>query len=371
VRAYLDANQGKLDPVEGLWYSDTARFGIVRDEQPGKRDFVAVLLSGAGAGWKNGEVKAELTRRADGSFEVRYYYGDHSLHHLEGTIYKDLILRMSPAFWGKAYPTRPQDAGLLDPTNPRNPTIKQLGDGAWVVSMPSHDGPYREPLEKLIAGHLDELRAAHLIVVDLRGNEGGGSQTSAPLQPFYESAKTQPRRAYAGREVVVSSPDQIRYFENKAKEMEPGGAYEKRFQALVERLKQEPGRAVVADVWGNPPEPEPPHAAPYPHPEHFAMLIDRGSVSAAEAFVLSAWTSDRVTVFGQPTGGSIDYQSVSIVRLDCKKHGLALGYPTLGSSEHLPAGGFNAEGIPPDVPIGPAVADQLQFVVDHYARRAN
>jgi C-terminal processing protease CtpA/Prc len=151
--------------------------------------------------------------------------------------------------------------------------------------------------------------------------------------------------------------------------MEPGGAYEKRFQELVERMKREPGKVVVADVWGNPPGgPEPP-GPKFAKPENFALLVDRGSVSAAEAFVLAAWKSDRVTLFGAPTGGSIDYQSVSIVPLACATHGLRLGYPTLASSENLPKGGFNAAGIPPDVPIGPQIEDQLKFVVDWYAKR--
>ena len=45
-----------------------------------------------------------------------------------------------------------------------------------------------------------------------------------------------------------------------------------------------------------------------------------------------------------------------------------LGYPTMAGSEHLPAGGFNAEGIPPDVRIGPEVTDAIQFIVDYYAK---
>ncbi|MFL6293964.1 MAG: S41 family peptidase [Thermoanaerobaculia bacterium] len=371
VRSYLDGNAGHLDPVEGIWYSDSGRFGVVRERQSPRRDFVAIVLSGGGDAWKPGQVKAELVRRADGSFDVRYFYGDHSLHHLEGTIYKGVLLRMAPAVWGKAYPVRPTDAGLLDARNPRNPTIKPLDGGAWVVSMPSHDGPYREPLERLITEHLDQLRASPLIIVDLRGNEGGGAQTSDPLAPFYESAKTQPRRTYSGQEAVVSSPDQIAYFQRLVGGMQPGSAWDKRFKALVERMQREPGKVVVADVWGNPPEPPPPHPPAYPRPEHFAILIDRGAVSAAEAFVLTAWKSDRVTIFGDRSGGSIDYQSVSIVPLACRSHGLMLGYPTMAGPEHLPAGGFNAEGIPPDVRIGPEVADAIQFIVDYYAKGSN
>ena len=45
-----------------------------------------------------------------------------------------------------------------------------------------------------------------------------------------------------------------------------------------------------------------------------------------------------------------------------------LGYPTMAGSEHLPAGGFKADGIPPDVRIGPEVADAIKFIVDYYAK---
>jgi len=46
IRAYLNANARKLDPLEGLWYSNEGyRVGIIRDPKPGRRDFVAVFLT--------------------------------------------------------------------------------------------------------------------------------------------------------------------------------------------------------------------------------------------------------------------------------------------------------------------------------------
>ena len=38
-----------------------------------------MLLSDGVANWKAGQVKAELQRRKDGFYDVRYFYGDHSL----------------------------------------------------------------------------------------------------------------------------------------------------------------------------------------------------------------------------------------------------------------------------------------------------
>ena len=377
ARGYLDQNAASLDPVEGIWYSDTARFAIVRDRNRAQgRDFVAVLLSSGVAGWTRGQVKAEFRSEPGeaGAYAVRYAYGDRGVHHLAARIHKNSMLRMPPVIWGKAYPLRPNEQGLVDNANPRNPTLKVLPGGAVVVSMPSHDGPYREPLERLLAQNHDALLAAPLLIADIRGNEGGGSQTSVPLAPFYTSQKKRPRPTYEGREVVVSSADQIRYFDAIAKANEPGSFYAKRFDQLVERMRREPGKLLVTDVWGNPPPPEtaadsgsdPDGVVISDGPKHFAILMDRGTVSAAEAFVLATWQFERVELFGENSGGTIDYQSVQIVRVACPSLGFGLGYPTIGASEFLPRGGFNATGIPPDVRIGAEVQDPLQFIVDYY-----
>ena len=42
---------------------------------------------------------------------------------------------------------------------------------------------------------------------------------------------------------------------------------------------------------------------------------------------------------------------------------------TIGASEHLPAGGLNAEGIPPDVRIEDDRADPCAVIVEHPSKR--
>lgn len=365
ARAYLDRNAGKLDPVEGIWYSDRARFAIVRDPGRADRDFVAVLLSDL-PGWKAGQVKGGFRKRADGTYDARMIATDRGIRHLRGEIYKHgLLLRMAPVVWGRAYPVAPVDAGVLDPGNPRNPTLRVLADGTVVVSMPSHDGPYRDVLAGLVTSHLEALRKAPLLVIDVRGDEGGGAQTSAPLEPFYVSARRRPRPHYEGKEVVVASADLANYYERLSKEMEPGGMLEKRFTELVARMRREPGRVLKTDIWGNQPTAEPAVKPAAERPRKVAIVMDRGSVSAAEAFVLAAWEYEGVTIYGDNSGGSIDYQSVSMRPLACTLHSMWVGYPTMGGSETLPRGGFNATGIPPDVRIPADASDPIGFVVTH------
>ena len=51
--------------------------------------------------------------------------------------------------------------------------------------------------------------------------------------------------------------------------------------------------------------------------------MDGAVVSAGEAFVLNAMKNEKVTLFGENTGGVIDYQSVTIVNLPKMNHPMA------------------------------------------------
>ncbi len=84
--AYFDAHADALDPVEGIWYdgdgmgvaivADTMAEGSTRDSAAGDR-FAAVVVAGAPAGWHEGDVRAELTRLPDGSYDAVLYGGAH------------------------------------------------------------------------------------------------------------------------------------------------------------------------------------------------------------------------------------------------------------------------------------------------------
>jgi C-terminal processing protease CtpA/Prc len=91
-----------------------------------------------------------------------------------------------------------------------------------------------------------------------------------------------------------------------------------------------------------------------------AILIDRGTVSAAEVTVLNALRSERAVVIGEPTAGALDYMSTSIVRFLATEWRWALGYPTITAHDQLPRGGMRGIGISPDVYVDwRSVADPI------------
>ncbi len=375
IRRYLDSNATRLDPIEGIWYAKEGyRIGIVRDYKPGRRDFVAIMLSESVQRWTPGQVKAEFRRLPDRSYDVVFYSGRHYPLHLSvylrgqqggAAIRRGLLLHMPPITWGKAYPLKPDERDLLDPVDPRRPTIRLIGQSTVVVSVPSHSPEHAPVLNGLVEKFRERILNAENLIIDIRGDEGGSSGMTRALMPFFITKSKRPSRSAGGKPVVVSSPDNIAYFE----QMQSQGWVPAH---LVERMKANPGKVVFFE------DPDPADSAPIaatddtatPRPRNVAILMDGAVTSAGEAFVLAAMKNEKVTLFGENTGGVIDYQNVTISSVPgCPALGISLGYPTIAASDRLPTGGINARGIPPDVRIGRGVTNPIQFIIDYYARR--
>lgn len=378
IRRYLAKNSSRLDPVEGIWYSKQGhKFAVIRDPMKKKgRDFVAVMLSENVERWQSGHVKAEFRKLADGSYDVVYYNGFH--YPLRPAVYRresrggaiirrdGLLLHMPPYTWGKSFPLKFEEKELIDANDPRRPTIRLYDKSTVVVSVPSHAPEYAPALESLVEKFRDQILNAETLIIDVRGNEGGSSWMTRSLMPFLVTAKKKPSRFNSGNPVVLSSKENVEYFE----QIQSQGWLPKK---LLERMKSNPGKIIPFEDPDSPPnaaQTQAADAAATTLPRRVAILIDDGVVSAGEAFVLNAMRNEKVTLFGANTGGSIDYQSVTISRaLSCKSLGLRIGLPTIASSDKLPNGGINASGIAPDVRIPRNIKNPIRFVADFYERR--
>ena len=142
--------------------------------------------------------------------------------------------------------------------------------------------------------------------------------TSA-LMPFLVTKAKRPTRFESdAHAVVLSSPDNIAYFgQMQSQGWVPAN--------LVERMRANPGTVIPFDDpnSANSAQPESAADSATPLPRNVAILMDGAVVSAGEAFVLNAMKNEKVTLFGENTGGVIDYQSVTIVNLPKMNHPMA------------------------------------------------
>jgi hypothetical protein len=226
--------------------------------------------------------------------------------------------------------------------------------------MASHDGSHTRRLDSLVAANASAIAARPLLIIDLRGNEGGGSQTSRALDPYIASATHRVSPFDSGAPVMLSSPHQISYAKRFT-----GTDTSAFVRSLVARMEAHPGELVLLEET---PSPETPDES-LPGNWRVVVMVDHGTVSAAEVLVLKALRSTRATVVGMPTDGALDYQSVQIVGLGTGYTRWALGYPTITAHADLPRRGMRGRGIAPEVRIDwSKVADPIAEVERRFAR---
>ncbi|MBL0937671.1 MAG: hypothetical protein IBJ03_02190 [Gemmatimonadaceae bacterium] len=338
LRRELKARGARRDPIEGIWYDGQTRMAVVRESGNGPQRFAAVLLNADTTGWRTGHVRAEFIRVREGVYDVTLRTRAFAVQRLDGRLHRNTILRLSPGMWGKAWPVAASDSGLLDTVDVHRPRVVVRSQSV-VVSIPSHDPRYTRLLDSLVAAADTAIRARSLLIVDLRGNEGGSSLMSRAIHPYVATAVSRSTPYDTGTPVMLSSPAQIAYAKRAF-----GSDTSAFVRSLVQRLEAAPGTLVPLDTTSpTPPRPEPSHAGGW----RVAVLVDGGTVSAAEVLVLRALRSERAVVLGQPTAGALDYQSTQIVSLGTGDRRWALGYPTITAHVDLPARGMRGRGIMP------------------------
>ena len=365
VRAYFRGHTTTLDPIEGIWYDRGLRVAIVPDSARGPEEYDAVVLSPDTSTWMAGTVRAHIHRRGPNMYDVTLSERNYAVVHREGQIYRHVLLRLSPGIWGKEYPVPPTDSGTLDPVDPRRPVLYRR-NGTMVFAIPSHDG-FRVLLDSLVIANRDALGEADRLIVDLRGNEGGSSGMTEFLEPFITLKQDRPSPFATDGALMLSSDDQVAYARRAF-----GPETTAFVRSLVDRLKQHPGELVPLRDPALPPPPKDPRDwVVASGPRAVGLLVDHGTVSAAEVLVLTALRSPRATVFGERTAGALDYQSASIVSLSPREHRWFLGYGTITRTRELPRGGMRGRGIPPQVPLDLVhLADPVGWVDRALARTA-
>jgi hypothetical protein len=365
TRPVPPAPAADLDGLQGVWVAPELDIHVVPDG-PGRH--VAVVAATRHEAWRVGDVAARFVEM-DGTVQATVYRSeDRAPIRYPAALQRDgLILHMPPLSWGRRPDPADASSSPFDPSRPRAPAFALLGERAAIVTLPSFSPDHRQAIVDLVAAHDADIRARPLLIIDLRGNEGGSTALARPLAPYYASADMAPATGPRVHPHAISSPRMIGYYSN-IRDGLPAGQERDFFDDFIARMQARPGRLVpyfedqaMAAMLLATPAPETIH----PTPRHVAFLVDRHSVSAAEAILIEARRSARVTVFGENTGGSIDYQNVTMVRIGQGELRHLLGLPVVAASDELPGRGFNAGGVPVDVALT-GQGDWVGAVLAHY-----
>lgn len=261
------------------------------------------------------------------------------------------------------------------------PTARVLSDETFLITVPSFAIRYKPGLDALTKKYDAEIKRRPNLILDLRGNGGGSDLAFSSLVPYLY---TQPL-VTVGSDILVTRENADSWEAlltpiSAAEKRAPTGRLrammlipkeEKETRAFVaDRVKRMRAEAEgtflrsQADCCESLPE-------VFPLPSRIAILMDGRCGSTTEQFLLLARQSKKVSLFGQPSAGVLDYANVRVFALPSGKCFMAI--PTT-RSRRLPKDPIDNIGIVPDVRIRNLTAPQtsgataVEFVQNHLKR---
>lgn len=248
-------------------------------------------------------------------------------------------------------------AATLSRDDSGRPSLIGLDSVTLLLRIPSFDLKYKPGIDSLLSDDASSLAQARALIIDVRGNGGGGDAAFAGLIPLLY---TNPIRVI-GADAWASTANAA-YYRSLLKIPELPASDRDLVHRLVSEMESRPNHFVPIDR-----DTLVRLAAVRSAPSVVAVLFDRGSGSTTEEFLLQAQQSRKTTLFSRGrSAGALDYANVRQVLLPSERWRFQFG---TSRSRRLPAHPVDRAGLAPTVWIPSDVKDELTYVRGYLAAR--
>lgn len=237
------------------------------------------------------------------------------------------------------------------------PSASRLDSQVFVLHMPSLELGYVAFYDSLVRANAAALEQVSTLILDIRGNPGGSLRCLAPLIPYVCTGPMETADTYqlCSTDVIDEARDELSASMRRGDTVRMG-----RLRRYTDSLVRHQGQFwYLAGSEST--------CTPVPNSiRHVVILMDHGSRSAAESMVLLFRQSTKVRLFGEATGGSVDYSDLLGYQLPQSRYKFWVATSKRGVTTWDPA--YDETGIPPDVEISDNEPDWVGFVRKYYQR---
>jgi hypothetical protein len=357
LRSYFSTREAELKPLEGIWKWDPYEVGIIHDRSTDT--YKAIIISG-NEQWTEGMLKFSCDAPVNGRASARFSLRDHSVMETNLVQQHDhLTFEGLGGVWDRTYPPP------AHPTDKQQFMLEHAGDIQWkmldsntiYIKVRNCDLSNKAVLESAMATHATELQRTPDWIVDFRGNGGGSTNVFSCLLPYLYT-----------KPMVDDGQKHWMSPENTAKISD--------FLERNRTLMSEESRVMLDDIVAHgKAHPNTWHVQPgdtlrfdtvLSMPRRVAVLVDRGTASSGEVFAMEAhMLSDKAVIFGEHTGGYLDYGDLMWHDLGCD--GLSMNIPTSRMTRVDRGMRYDLTGFPPDVPVPAGTTEVIAFVREYWA----
>jgi len=342
------------DSLEGIWKNEEFKIGILKVKDSLYKGFV---ITSENKIWKANDVLFTLNTQKKMklfSSDLTYFDDTYELKNAEilrfaktrKNFFKDNNNQLSPEILNQKIN---ELFGL---------SVKKISPKTTLVKLQNFDYPFVEKIEKLINDNKTLIENSENLIIDLRDNGGGTTNSMTPILPYIMGGKVRSMNVeYFVSDFYISN--QERYVKN----LPDTDKYKEEKKNILDNLifyKENMGKYVLRPNTKSVETEN--YEASAKSPKQVVVLVNKKVASSGEVLTLLAKQSKKVKIMGTPTSGVLDYANAMISNYEYDGHSLIL--PTYRSLR-LPDFPIDNIGVQPDIYLDESVEDWVKFATDY------
>ena len=361
INRLVPAKTSAKQPLAGTAWASTDGIyqAVILSDPADPQRALGVITSSKSPAWSSGQVKFVLTPSAHG-WSGTYYMRDHSAETaIAKFLGKNSVLRFASMSvdWVRVKPTPAVPLDNIVPS--ADFFLRRLSSKTAILRLPNFYGDNGEKIENLLDNNRVLLENTPNLVIDARNNSGGSDGSYSKLMEWIYT-----RPIYSIDVEFRATARNADLYEAMLKDPSFSPDTISQVRRIVTRIRNAKGDWVSG---GDKPFSIMTFPRIMPNPKRVG-IIATGAGSSGDQFVLDARQSRKVTTFGGPTAGVIDYSNVLEATSPSKL--FILRWAT-SRSMRLPDEPIDNVGIQPDIPISEQVDDPITFVQSWLERQVD
>lgn len=236
-------------------------------------------------------------------------------------------------------------------------SIIKLDSSNTLITLPNFSASNVKRIDSMITTNKDIISRSKNLIIDIRYNIGG---TILGYYPLLDYVYTNPIVLQGGW--IFNTPEMIESIKKNISSLEKKGdtlRYYRKVSQLKNLLESKTGSFLIKGDTIR-------RDSTLFFPKKIAIIHNYACMSAAELMILDFSQSSKVTTFGEPTGGAVDYLDYKESLTPSGKYSLFI--PTAKRYVIKNKEKIDGAGIIPNVTINENIENWVEFVLKYYEK---
>ena len=357
VTNYLQDNKRNKNAKEGYWLGQLNDYALaIIKDSINPKILNAYVIESRGR-IVPGHLLMSMTDNHKKGFLTDYMDPSNDFRIISSSFFNSdtVIFTKCYGYWNKINQYHPQ---ILNEKIEFNyyASLKIIDQNNVLLKMPDFSSANINIIDSLVRKNSKVLENTKNLILDIRENAGGTIRNYFPLIPYVYTNTIMSESGFTlcSEDLILDKKEILQRYLKKNDTNRV-----KNIEAQLENLIKHKGEFIFdkADTLAK-------DYVVKTNPKNIAILTNRNSLSAAELMVLHFNQSSKTKIFGEPTGGAIDYLNTLSIDLPSGKYFL-----TIASVKRKGIKKYDLFGIPPDVIISYNEKDWIGFVKKYYEKQ--